>query len=70
MYKTIFCILSILFILVSATDLQAPEITSHDIFGFDIYRIAEDGSILNKDGAVKGWVCGNTIYDAQGKIRH
>lgn len=67
--KTIFCILFILFILVSATDLQAPEITAYDIFGFDPYRVAEDGSILDKDGAVKGWICGNTVHDTQWNVR-
>ncbi len=70
MYKTISCILFILFILVSATDLQAPEITARDILGFDAYRVAENSSIQDKDGAVKGWICGNTVYDAQWNVRH
>jgi hypothetical protein len=70
MYKTISCILFILFILISATDLQAPEITVRDILGFDAYRVAEDGSILDKEGDVKGWVCGNTVYDAQWNVKY
>lgn len=69
MNKTIVYMLFILFFLVSATDLQAPEITARDIFGFDPYRIAENGSVLNNDGAVKGWVCGNTVYDVHGNAR-
>jgi hypothetical protein len=70
MYKTIFYVLLILFFLVSTTDLQAPEITARDILGFDAYRIAENGSIRDKDGAVKGWICGNIVYDARWNIRH
>lgn len=69
MYKIIFCMLFILFCLVSATDLQAPEITARDILGFDAYRVAENGSIQDKDGTVKGWICGNTVYDAQWNVR-
>jgi hypothetical protein len=70
MNKTIVYILFILFVLVSATDLQAPEITARDIFGFDAYRVADDGSIQDKDGVVKGWVCGNTVYDARWNVRY
>jgi hypothetical protein len=70
MYKVIFYMLFILFFLVSATDLQAPVITARDIFGFDAYRIAENGSILDKDGDVRGWICGNTVYDAQWNVRY
>jgi len=64
MYKTIVYVLFIMFFLVSATDLLAPEITARDIFEFEVYRVDEDGPILNKDGAVKGCICGNTVYDA------
>jgi hypothetical protein len=70
MYKTVFCIVFILLCLGSATELQAPEITARDIFGFDPYRVAEDGSIQDKDGDVRGWVCGNTVYDAQWNVRN
>ncbi|MCX5811703.1 MAG: hypothetical protein NT178_04060 [Proteobacteria bacterium] len=70
MYKTIFYVLFILFFLMTVTDLQAPEITSRDILGFDAYWVAEDGSILDKDGAIRGWICGNTVYDAQWNIKY
>lgn len=70
MNKTIVYILFILFFLVAATDLQAPEITARDILGFDAYRVVENGSIMDKDGAVKGWVCGNTVYDTGWDVRH
>jgi hypothetical protein len=30
------------------TDLHAPEIEERDIFGYDAYRVAENGAILTK----------------------
>ncbi len=53
-----------------AADLQAPEITGKDIFGFDPYRIHEDGSIVAGDGTPKGWVRGDTVYDEQWNVRY
>ncbi len=45
------------------TDLHAPEIEERDIFGYDAYRVAENGAILDKDGAIRGWVLGSTAYN-------
>jgi hypothetical protein len=70
MYKTVFIMLFILVFWVSVTDLQAPEITARDILGFDAYRVAENGSIQDKNGAIKGWICGNAVYDAGWNVRH
>jgi hypothetical protein len=58
------------FLLLWVPDLQAPEITGRDIFGFDPYRIAADGAIVDSDGAVRGWIRGNAIYDAQWNVRY
>lgn len=58
-------IVSILCFLIPVPELQAPEITEHDMHGYDTYRVAEDGAIVDRDGAIKGWVHGNTVYDAQ-----
>lgn len=44
--------------------LTVTEITEHDMHGYDTYRVAEDGAIFDRDGAIKGWVHGNTVYDA------
>ncbi|MEI6153217.1 MAG: hypothetical protein WCQ90_03935 [Deltaproteobacteria bacterium] len=61
---TISFILIALCFLTPVPELQAPEITEHDIFGYDTYRVAEDGAIFDRDGTIKGWVHGNTVYDA------
>ncbi|MBP7508256.1 MAG: hypothetical protein KA807_10565 [Prolixibacteraceae bacterium] len=45
------------------SDLHAPEITQRDILGYDPYRVAESGAILDTDGAIRGWVLGSTVYD-------
>ena len=59
-----FFIVSILCFLIPVSELQAPEITGHDMHGYDTYRVAEDGAIFDRDGAIKGWIHGNTVYDA------
>lgn len=58
-------IASILCLLILVPELQAPEITEHDMFGYDTYRVSENGAIFDRDGAIKGWVHDNTVYDAQ-----
>jgi len=51
-------------------DLHAPEITERDMFGFDTYRVAEGGAILDADGVVRGWITKNAVYDAYWNIRY
>jgi len=62
---TISFIVTVLCLLLPVSELQAPDITEHDMFGYDIYRVAEDGAIFDRDGTIKGWVHGNILYDAQ-----
>jgi hypothetical protein len=57
-------------VLLWAPDLQAPEITGRDIFGFDPYRIDADGAIVDGEGAVKGWIGEDTVYDARWNPRY
>ncbi|HEY3276158.1 MAG TPA: hypothetical protein VGJ94_06025 [Syntrophorhabdaceae bacterium] len=63
MNKTLIPALYILAFLVAVPDLQAPEITERDLSGYEAYRIAENGAIIDRDGAMKGWFHGDTIYD-------
>jgi len=51
-------------------DLHAPEITERDMFGYDAYRVAEGGAILDADGVVRGWVQGGTVYDPGWDVRY
>jgi len=52
------------------TDLMAPETTERDVFGFESYRVKENGSICDKDGTIRGWVTENIVYDAHWNIRY
>ena len=70
LYKILCFALFMLFSLVWAPDLQAPEIRGRDIFGFDPYRITADGAIVDSDGAVRGWINGDTVYDTQWNVRY
>jgi hypothetical protein len=68
-----FCkiVCSIFFMLLLWTpDLQAPEIAERDLFGFTPYRIAEDGSVADAEGAVRGWIREDRIYDAQWNVMY
>ncbi|OQB76606.1 MAG: hypothetical protein BWX92_01669 [Deltaproteobacteria bacterium ADurb.Bin135] len=56
--------------LVFIADLHAPEITERDIFGYVAYRVAEGGTILDGDGAVRGWILGDTVYDPSWDVRY
>ena len=62
---TIYCIGFILCLLIVVPELQAPEITEREIIGYDAYHVADNGAILDKDGIIKGWMHGNTVYDTQ-----
>lgn len=62
---TIYFIGFILCLLIVVPELQAPEITEGEIIGYDAYHVADNGAILDRDGAIKGWMHGNTIYDTQ-----
>jgi hypothetical protein len=57
-------------LLLWAPDLLAPEIAGRDVFGFDPYMVSEDGSVVDSEGAVRGWVHGATVYDAQWNPRY
>jgi hypothetical protein len=71
MFKIVSFVLFMLLITgVSASDLRAPEITGYDVLGFDPFVITEDGAIHAGDGAVTGWIHGNTVYDAQWNIKY
>ncbi len=50
-------------LLLFISELHAPELTERDIFGYNTYRVAEGGAILDEDGVVRGWVLGSTVYD-------
>jgi len=52
-----------MYLLLFIPDLHAPEITERDMFGYEVYRVAEGGAILDADGVVRGWVQGSTVYD-------
>ena len=52
------------------SDLHAPEITQRDILGYDPYRVAESGAILDTDGAIRGWVLGSTVYEPSWDVRY
>jgi hypothetical protein len=58
------------FLLMWAPDLLAPEIAGRDVFGFDPYRISADGSVVDSEGAVRGWIHGDTLYDTQWSPRY
>lgn len=62
---TISSIVTILCLLIVVSELQAPEVTEHNMFGYGIYRVAENGAIFDGDGTIRGWIHGNTAYDAQ-----
>lgn len=51
-------------------DLQAPEITERDMYGYESYNIEEDGAVCNRGGAIKGWITENAVYDAYWNIRY
>ena len=70
MNRTLIPALCILAFLIGVTDLQAPEITERDLFGYEAYRIAENGAILDRDGAMKGWFQRDTIYDTMWNERY
>jgi hypothetical protein len=70
LYKIACFMLFTLFFLVWAPDLQAPEITGRDVLGFDPYLIAADGSIVDSDGALRGWIREDIVYDAQWNVRY
>jgi hypothetical protein len=63
MGKIILSVLSVLCFLAAVPDLQAPEVTERDILGYDSYRIAADGAIFDRDGAIRGWLQGDIVYD-------
>ncbi len=65
---TAFLAASIMFILIP--DSYAPEITERDIMGYDIYRVAEGGAILDADGVLKGWALGSTVYDTGWEVKY
>jgi len=65
---TAFLAAVILFMLIP--DSYAPEITEHDIMGYDTYRVAEGGAILDADGVLKGWVLGSTVYDTGWDVKY
>ena len=56
--------------LVFIADLHAPEITERDILGYDAYRVAEGGAILDADGVIRGWILGSTVYDPSWDARY
>jgi hypothetical protein len=57
-------------LLLWAPDLMAPEIAERDLFGFEPYRISEEGSVVDSEGAIRGWIHGATVYDAQWNARY
>ncbi len=67
---TIYFIGFILCLLIAAPELQAPEITEHERIGYDAYHVADNGAILDRDGIIKGWMHGNTVYDTQWNIKY
>ncbi|HEX2964376.1 MAG TPA: hypothetical protein VHO84_01250 [Syntrophorhabdaceae bacterium] len=60
----------LVFLLVHTSDLKAPEITEHDIFGYDPFHVAASGAIVDKDGVIHGWVKGNTVFDREWNARY
>ncbi len=67
---TIYFIGFILCLLIVVPELQAPEMTEHEIIGYDVYHVADNGAILDRDGIIKGWMHGNTVYDTQWNIKY
>ncbi|HPL42201.1 MAG TPA: hypothetical protein PLA81_11520 [Syntrophorhabdaceae bacterium] len=65
---TAFLAAAIMFMLIP--DSYAPEITERDIMGYDTYRVAEGGAILDADGVLKGWVLGSTVYDTGWDVKY
>jgi hypothetical protein len=49
---------------------QAPELTERDIFGYEAYRVAESGAILDRNDVIKGWIKDNRVYDAVWNEQH
>ncbi|MBA4391809.1 MAG: hypothetical protein C0399_12860 [Syntrophus sp. (in: bacteria)] len=60
----------ILCLLIVVPELQAPEMNEHEIIGYDAYQVADNGAILDRDGIIKGWMHGSTIYDTQWNIKY
>ena len=74
MNRNIVVVLSVIgcmvLLLVHASELQAPEITERDMFGYDPFHVTASGAIVDKDGVIHGWVKGNTILDAHWNVRY
>jgi len=67
---TIYFIGFILCLLIMVPELQAPEMTEHEIIGYDAYHVADNGAILDRDGIIKGWMHGNIVYDTQWNMKY
>ena len=70
LHKITWSMLFTLLVLLWVSDLQAPEITGRDIFGFEPYRLVADGTMIDAEGAAKGWIRDDVVYDANWKVRY
>jgi len=70
MFRNILFTLLTLLLLVWVSESQAPEITEYDRCCYYTYRVQEDGSLCDRDGIIRGWIHGNTVYDADWNIQY
>jgi hypothetical protein len=50
---------------VTLSDIQAPEITAREVYGYDTCETPEDGAICDRDCTDSGKIHGDTVYEAQ-----